>query len=291
MELCQQKAWTFPEKTVKKISESFAIVTFGSAFMHGSETQLGARQDVMSNDLFTYVIHQAAMTNIPYDPIIHDLSYTPREMLGEEIVDAWLDMFENLPVEEWYDAAGLFDIMPSIQKTMGGIFGYVLILLSPDLETAIAIGTPFLDALGVSPEDKMFFLDDYMPLLQNATENVTISVLEKAELLESTAGTVMKLLYAFVWQEDYFDLGGANLTPEANAFGAALLPHINAYANNLTSWDHYVEDVQMGTGYPGSGWCNDIIPHAKWHVQTAAALGDVARLMDEVLRLAQGSRT
>ena len=257
--------------------------------MHGSETRLGTRQDVMSNDLFTYVIHQAAVANIPYDPIIHDLSYTPREISGEEIVDLWLDMFETLPVEEWYDAAESFNVMPSIQRSFGGIFGYISGLLF-DAETAISVTTPFLDALGVSAEDKAFFLEDYLPLIQNTTENVKISLLEKAELMESTAGTVIKLMYAFLWQEQ-IDLGGANLTPEANAFGAALLPHINAYANNLTSWDHYVEDVQMGTGYPGSGWCNDIIPHAKWHVQTAAALGDVARLMDEVLRLAQGSRT
>merc|ERR1711936_1546632 len=77
--------------------------------------------------------------------------------------------------------------------------------------------------------------------------------------------------------------------PQENAFGAALLPHINSYANNLTTWDLYVPDVQSGTGYPGSGWCNNLIPHAKWHVQTSASLGDAARLVDEVLRLTQGS--
>ena len=242
----------------------------------------------MSNNLFAYMIHQAALVNIPYEPIIHDLSYTPRGMSGEEVVDLWLDMYDTLPVEEWYHASESFDVAPSIRETFAGIFGFVLRLLT-DLETAIAVGEPFMDALGVLPEDKKFFLQDYLPLLYNATEDVSISVLEKAELLENTSATVLKLLYAFVWQEATFDLGDILFTPEENAFGAALLPHINAYANNLTTWDLYVEDIQMGSGYPGSGWCNDLIPHAKWHVQTAAALGDVARLMDEVLRLTQGS--
>jgi hypothetical protein len=150
--------------------------------------------------------------------------------------------------------------------------------LLTDLETAVSVGEPLMDALGVLPEDKKFFLENYMPLLYNATKDVSISVLEKAELLENTSATVLKLLYAFAWQEGTFDLGDIIFTPEENAFGAAMLPHINAYANNLTTWDLYVEDVQMGTGYPGSGWCNDLIPHAKWHVQTAAALSDVARL-------------
>ena len=43
--------------------------------------------------------------------------------------------------------------------------------------------------------------------------------------------------------------------------------------------------VQAGGGYPGSGGCNDVIPHAKWHAQTAASLADMTRLMDFVLRL------
>ena len=30
------------------------------------------------------------MINIPYDPILHDLSLTPREMSAAEIVEYWL---------------------------------------------------------------------------------------------------------------------------------------------------------------------------------------------------------
>ena len=95
---------------------------------------------------------------------------------------------------------------------------------------------------------------------------------------------------------------GWNLTPEANAAGAAFTPKLNAFGNNLTLWDLTVQDVQVGRerhvytrvttcpvqaggGYPGSGGCNDVIPHAKWHAQTAASLADMTRLMDFVLRL------
>ena len=111
-----QHAWTFSPETVTKIAESFAIVTFGSAFFHGSETFLGGNQDVMSNNLLAYVIHQAAVETLPFDPIIHDLSYTPRGLNGKEIVDLWLDMFKNKPVEEWRQESGIFNEMPSIQR-------------------------------------------------------------------------------------------------------------------------------------------------------------------------------
>ena len=78
-----------------------------------------------------------------------------------------------------------------------------------------------------------------------------------------------------------------NLSPEANALGAALLPHVNMFANNLTLWELTVTDVQGGGGYPGSERCNNLIPHAKWHVQTAASLADMTRLVDFVLYLEQ----
>ena len=43
--------------------------------------------------------------------------------------------------------------------------------------------------------------------------------------------------------------------------------------------------LQLGGGYPGSQGCNDLIPHAKWHAQTSAALADMTRLVDFVVAL------
>ena len=36
-----------------------------------------------------------------------------------------------------------------------------------------------------------------------------------------------------------------------------------------------MEDVQNAEGYPGSFGCNKVIPHAKWHAQSAASLSDM----------------
>ena len=62
--------------------------------------------------------------------------------------------------------------------------------------------------LGVSEEEQTFFLSDYLPALAEITQDVQLSVLEKAQLLENTLGTVTKLLFAFFWQEKVIDLGG-----------------------------------------------------------------------------------
>ena len=112
LEICNQNDWTLEEMDVSKIAQAYALITFGSAFFHGSETKLGMLQDNISNNLFTYILHQvqqmisqllnnfifpwkASMKNIPYDPILHDLSITPRTMTSEEIVDYWLGKLQN----------------------------------------------------------------------------------------------------------------------------------------------------------------------------------------------------
>ena len=65
----------------------------------------------------------------------------------------------------------------------------------------------------MSEEEQTFFLSDYLPALAEITQDVQLSVLEKAQLLENTLGTVAKRLFAFFWQEKVIDLGG-----EADSF-------------------------------------------------------------------------
>ena len=60
------------------IRQTFALLTFASSFYHGSETLLGERQDGMSNALFAFILHQAMLDSTPYSPVLHDLSFSPR---------------------------------------------------------------------------------------------------------------------------------------------------------------------------------------------------------------------
>ena len=81
---------------------------------------LGKQQDTRSNDLFTYIVHQAFLVDIPYNPILHDLANSSRLMSAPEIVEYWLDMFETQDVTEWKEAFEIVDI-PPLQKTFSEI--------------------------------------------------------------------------------------------------------------------------------------------------------------------------
>ena len=82
------------------------------------------------------------MGNIPYDPIIHDLSETPRERSANEIVEFWLETFNTKDVLMWTDALGSTDI-PTISFTFSGIFGHIL-LLEYGLNSTMAIAEPIM---------------------------------------------------------------------------------------------------------------------------------------------------
>ena len=66
--------------SVNAMGMTFAILTQGSAFWHGSETANGGSADVLINDLFAYVAYQGAMENLKplNSSIIHEMSLTPR---------------------------------------------------------------------------------------------------------------------------------------------------------------------------------------------------------------------
>ena len=46
----------------------------------------------------------------------------------------------------------------------------------------------------------------FLPELEAITGRHPLTTLQKAELLENTLGTVIKLLFAFLWQEAVIDL-------------------------------------------------------------------------------------
>ena len=85
------------------------------------------------------------MLNIPYDPILHDLSISPRNMSAAEIVEYWLDVIETKDVTEWYNDLKIITI-PSLQKTFSGLFTH-LMLLDFGYNATVDVARPFMGSL------------------------------------------------------------------------------------------------------------------------------------------------
>ena len=89
-------------------------------------------------------------------------------------------------------------------------------------------------------------------ILKNAFYIFSLGILENIQIELDTVATLMKLIYAFLWQE--YVLTGADifLDPEVNVLGAAFMSTVNGIANYLNSFPVLDEPLQSGYGiYPG----------------------------------------
>ena len=85
------------------------------------------------------------------------------------------------------------------------------------------------------------------------TADIRIGLLEKVQLIGNFASTMVKLLYAFVWQEQTLDIPFV-FDPEANVRGNELIPVVNAFANRLNDFTFYEENFQVGNCYAYRQW-------------------------------------
>ena len=168
---------------MNSLGTAFALVTFGSGFFHGSETQLGGIQDTVSNNLFAYLVYQAGVSSLPPGSALHDLALTPRNRTAAQagsrlarsdidivpqMVDYWLEVLDTQSVEEW---RALDDMeLPSLQRSFAGMVGLLVHLETGNLTTTLAICQPLLQIFGVNAEDEEFFLVHFLPAIADATQ-------------------------------------------------------------------------------------------------------------------------
>ena len=119
-----------------------------------------------------------------------------------------------------------------------------------------------------------------------ATQDVHVGILEKAQLELDFLATLVKLIYAFIWQEYALTSADIFLDPEVNVLGARAMSSVNALANSLSSFPVLSEPLQSGYGvYPGDTWCQPQEPHSKWHTESANGLMDLMMLADSVFKI------
>jgi len=128
-----------------------------------------------------------------------------------------------------------------------------------------------------------FLIKTYTPALRNLTRDVHLTMFEKLGLGLRVAGTGLKLLYAFAWQEQIIKAGYLN-DHEVNDIGGVAMPYVNMLCNALNGFKHSDHEVQSCKNvYPGDDTCRTgPSPHAKWHEMSANGLLDLILLADDI---------
>jgi len=277
-QMCDQKTWNFEESTVEAMIQGFSALAYGSAFWHGSRTKLGNLCDNRFIDFVAFLGYQASVVPYPNSSILHDISLTPRKKDAVYWVNELTRTFLEDDIGVWSEQIGSYDI-PQYYLTFSAIFSNLFALVfSPS--TVETIVNELTSAFNLPPEDVEFVNKHYLPAVFNVTADIKLSQLQKAQLLSKLAGTIVKLGYAFAWQEWVFPSPWL-LRPGVNALGAELLPSVNRIADFLTGFPRTDPAmIHSKNVYPGDERCRKQQPHSKWHEESANGLLDLMYLLN-----------
>ncbi|EGB09438.1 hypothetical protein AURANDRAFT_63034 [Aureococcus anophagefferens] len=284
-----------------------AHMAFGSSFWHGSHTRLGNVADNGLIQVIAYADYQvmvrhlvggvyrrpAASGNATRDRVLLSLSSSRDRPSAADAARGLTDLFLTRPADEWKDYIATIDV-PDYFTTFAGIVLELLTLVAPNsphlVDEVVQIGAR---AFNLSDAVVAFMTDELLPAQRAAVAELPspLSALERAGLACKFVGTMLKLGYAFLWQEYFFPWSRVYLCiygVATNDLGAALMPMVNKVANLLTGFKHADADQQRCERvYAADDRCRklDVAPHAKWHESSANGLLDLALLADDVHKL------
>jgi hypothetical protein len=289
-DLCNMRQnLTMSDEYATALISGFATLGMGSSFMHGSRTHLGSTFDNVPIAVIAYQYQQLMTDSLKVgangtDSILHEISATPRAYDGRTLANKLITVPLDFEIADWNEALQELDV-PDYFFTFSTIIVNGLTLILPDavadevINIAIALFSTMLP-----PDVKDFLTNKYLPNVRGAMDQFQLTLKEKEALVPVIAGTIMKLLWAFVWQEQTF-LYPFIFDAKWNLIGNLLTPPLFALANKLTKFPHDDLDYQKQKDiYPGQAHCNikAAAPHAKWHDISATGLMDMAFMSDYV---------
>ena len=205
--LASYEQWALPPSAVRGLSQASAGLALGSAFWHGSNTELGGEADTVMIAVMAYIMQQASMEHLPTHmktPVLSDLSLRSRATSGVGIAQLLTDMYRTQPNNNWLETLTTLDI-PSYETSFAALITSLLTILFPQPMVEPTAST-LIDIFGIDAPTKKFILEAYIPQARQAFTPIRISALERLDLFLATVTTVKKLIYAFLFQEITFDI-------------------------------------------------------------------------------------
>ena len=283
MTMCLNPHPTLPSNVSAFLVASFNTLAAGSSFFHASGTSLGGGMDTVPISHIALASYQNAVRSLAPDYVLANAR--PRSQASGLTVNG-TDLIAKLSraylSENLYDWSGIIrSTLPTYQNdyyiTFGCTVSLMLRLFLPS-STVDKLLPVIAKIMHLAPSETAFLVSEYDPILRNALVSHPVRLTQRLLIFKRGLGTLLKMVYAFVWQEGIF-VGPWLTSPKANSVGGWLMPSINRSGDMLTGYVHS-SDVRMSKNvYPGDDQvCRAVVAHAKWHEQSANALLDLVSL-------------
>ena len=192
-------------------------------------------------------------------------------------------MFSEKEVPEWAEILDTADLPHVYFITFAALVGTSFSLVMP--WTLAYFFVKFLAELIIPKEDAAFIVDHYLPELKTAISGIVVSHEDKKSLVFRFIGMIIKIIYAFMWQEFFIPLDFL-YNDITLPIGAKLLPDVNELASKISGVPQ--TDVNVNTSknvYPGDAQCRGYSPHALWHEASANGLLEIVFLCDYINKI------
>lgn len=278
--ICDYPDFSVDDTNQLALKRSFTTLAMGSAFWHGSHTYDGYSFDNNMIAVISYLAHQASVSYLPASSVLTELSSTPRTKTGIQVSDDLTTMFYEKKVDEWAEVLDTCDIPHEYYITFAAIFSTVSSVMFPWLVVEHLING--LCGFLIPPADAAFIKNEYLPALKPAVANIKVSSSDVMDLAKKVAGVLIKIAYAFVWQEFFVPLPFLYNSLGLH-IGAWLSVPINHFASELSGYPQTDKYVTSGKNlYPGQDKCKVSSAHALWHEESANGFLEIVLLADTV---------
>jgi len=281
--VCEYRYWFLPKPFTRALVESSTGLAVGSSFFHGSHTKLGSDMDNFMISVISYLVHQASLAGLPgLPPVLTDLSPTRRPLSAIEISRKMVYVYKDEPVESW--AARIHEVsIPDYTISFSATFSTLFYLVIPE-SVIDPLVSNLIDVFNVEKKQKDFVVHQFLPEMKKAIATIELTFFQRTKLALQTFSAIKKLVFAFLWQEQTFNIQKLS-TPTGARVGTFLQPYVNSFSS-VVGWLPVLSGpLADGKGiYPGEEWCKRSQPHSLWHMQSAAGLLDYFLVADTLYR-------
>jgi hypothetical protein len=268
------------------LKRSYAAHVIGSHFWHGSHTYMGGRFDTHLIAAIMYSVQDVLVGGFANsNTILTQLSETPRSMSASQFAANLTALGVNASPNEWTRFIVESDYPQDYFTLFAAFVGTTVSLILPWNITNWAITS--LCNLLVPGEPSKFMVEKYLPALGENVKHFSISFTESAGVASKFAAVLIKIGYAFLWQEEFVPTQFL-WHPITMNMAVSFAPYVYSLADHMSGFSEQDQEMNtMGKVFPGDKFCRIDSPHALWHEVSANALMNFAYLANHVNGLAR----
>jgi len=283
------------EKIPRALKRSYATLSAGSSFMHASHTDLGGLFDNLLIAVIVFINYQdiidalgwknvdelACFFNHPSFNLDQNFTINTNEATMPNNTNGSITSCDNINAIDVAETTTFFSINFNVSEWMSVLEQvsesipnkyevtftacvYIFIQLVFPAPIGDGLYQLLANAL-LPPKLKKFVDEEYIPIAKPLLQSVELPFLQRIRLIRMFFGSLLKILYAFVWQEQTLEVDVSSW------LGFLLAPVVNLASTILNGFDHGRFDWNIAFGrnlYPGFDTCNHISKHAFWHQQS-----------------------